>query len=105
MREDRRRLPSRAAAGPVMRSGSLGMKIAPDPPWHREAGGAARAAPALSGAPTAGTTTAPVSDRAGNARRGRRAPEPKAGGYPGRRALPEPPAHDAREDKPHHGAA
>ena len=87
-----------------MRSGSLGMKIAPDPPWHREAGDAARASPAMPDAPTAATTTAPVSDREGTTRRVGRAQEPKAVVYGGRRALPEPPAHEAREEEPHQGA-
>src|SRR5439155_10266979 len=103
MGEDRRRSPPRAAAGPVMRSASLGMKIAPDPPWHREAGDAPRPSPAMPGAPTAGTTTASVSDREGTTRRVRRAHEPKAVDYRGRRALPEPPAHEAREEEPHQG--
>src|SRR2546428_13218790 len=58
----------------------------------------------MPGAPTAGTTTAPVSDREGTTRRVGRAHEPKAVGHGGRRALPEPPAHEAREEEPHQGA-
>src|SRR2546428_13731067 len=55
-------------------------------------------------APTAATTTAPVSDREGTTRRVRRGHEPKGVDYRGRRALPEPPAHEAREEEPHQGA-
>src|SRR5439155_11246792 len=53
---------------------------------------------------TAGTTTAPVSDREGTTRRVRRTREPNAVDYGGPRALPEPPAHEAGEEEPHQGA-
>src|SRR5207247_10682814 len=47
------------------------------------------------------STQALVSDGEGTTRRGRRLHEPEAVGYGGRRALPEPSAHEAREDEPH----
>src|SRR5213594_520867 len=53
---------------------------------------------------TTGTTTAPVSDGEGTTRRLRRAHEAQAVGFGGRRALPEPPAHEAREEEPHERA-
>src|SRR5438132_11307843 len=50
------------------------------------------------------STQAPISDGEGTTRRGRRLHEPEAVGYGGRRALPEPPAHEAREEEPHQRA-
>src|SRR5439155_16207542 len=47
---------------------------------------------------------APVSDGEGTTRRVRRLHEPEAVGYGDRRALPEPPAHEAREEEPHERA-
>src|SRR5439155_24972593 len=47
---------------------------------------------------------APVSHGEGTTRRVRRLHEPEAVGYGGRRALPEPPDHEAREEEPHERA-
>src|SRR5438093_7116545 len=47
------------------------------------------------------STQAPVSDGEGTTRRVRRLHEPEAVGDGGRYALPEPSAHEAREDEPH----
>src|SRR2546422_6045687 len=50
---------------------------------------------------TTRTITAPISDGEGTTRRGGRAHEARAVSDGGRCAVPEPSAHEAREDKPH----
>src|SRR2546425_10850719 len=54
--------------------------------------------------PPSSSTEAPISDGEGTTRRLRRAHEAQAVGDGGRCALPEPPAHEAREEEPHERA-